>query len=98
MGHLGLDLCPIDRELDPGRRALEPIQVLTQRERPALVQPDDLEHPVASVETVVADRHHRLLGRCDPPVDADDLSQGHRRARLSKMRVSSRVTPLRDSR
>ena len=57
---LALDRRALDRQLDRGRRALEPVQVLAERERLAVVEAHHLEHPVAPVEPVVAQRDRRL--------------------------------------
>ena len=61
----------VDGQLDRGRRALEPVEVLAERERAARVEADHLEHPVAAVEAVVGQRDRRLgVGVITPSIDA----------------------------
>jgi hypothetical protein len=66
---LGLERCPLGIELDRGRRALQPVQVLGESQRPAAVEADDLEHAVAAVQAVVLQRDRRRRGRSDRSVD-----------------------------
>ena len=75
---LGLELGPLRGQLDRGGGALDPLQVLGEGERAALVQADHLEHAVAAVEAVVLERDRCLGGRRDPAVDGCELGHGHR--------------------
>src|SRR2546423_871124 len=69
----------IERQVDLRSRALEAVEVLAERERPPLVEADDLEDAVAAVDAIVANRDDRLGRGSDLPVDADDLVRRHRR-------------------
>ena len=75
LGDLPLQLVPrnLAREPQVAVRALEPIEVVGERERPACVDADHLEHAVAADETLVGRRNHRLRGRPDAPVEAGQI-------------------------
>ena len=50
----------VELELDRRRRALEPVEVVDERERLALVEADHLEGAVAAVEAIVLESDRRL--------------------------------------
>jgi hypothetical protein len=59
---LSLERLPLDRQLDRGRRALQAVQVLAQRERAAVVKADHLEDAVPAQQAVVVGRDARVRG------------------------------------
>ena len=60
----------------PSRRAVEPVQVVGQRERAPVVEPQHLERAVATQEAVVGDRDGRLGDRADAAVDGAEQGSG----------------------
>ena len=58
------------------RRALDPVEVVGERERPPVVHADHLEHAVAAQQPLVGGRDGRLLGGHRPAVDARELGGG----------------------
>ena len=67
-----------------------------EREQPPLVDADHLEGAVAAVEPVVLERHHRLGGRGDRPVDARQLSEVARHRRGEAIWPGSSPSPPSD--
>ena len=57
------------------RRTFEPVEVVAERERPPVVDPDDLERPVAAQQALVGGGDGGLLRRHDATVDTGEL--GH---------------------
>ena len=72
----------LDRQLDRRRRALEPVEVLGERERAAAVEPDHLEDAVAAVEAVVGQRDRASAVAVIAP--STEASAGSARPRLSR--------------
>ena len=70
---LALQGAAVEAQLDRGGGALQPVEVVDQRERLAPVEADHLEGAVAAVEAVVLEADRRLGRRRDLAVDAGQL-------------------------
>ena len=66
---LGADRLEVHRQPQVAGRALEPRQMLLERERNAVVDAEHLERPVAADQTLVGNRDRRLADGHDLAVD-----------------------------
>jgi len=90
---LRLEQVALGVQRDRRGRALQAIEVGSERVRAPAVEADHLEHAVAAVEAVVLDRDRRLGGWRDHAVDGCELVHGHR-PRLSKAARRASAAPL----
>ena len=67
---VGADDLRVERQAQPLGGALQALEVLVQGERPAAVEPDDLEDPVAAQQTLVGDGDHDVGAVADLAVQA----------------------------
>ena len=76
---VGPDRLEVERQPQVGGRALEPAQVLLERERLPVVDADHLEHAVAAEQPLVGGRDRRLGGGHDLAVERGQRAVAHRR-------------------
>ena len=74
--HVIADRDHLERQAQIGRRALHPGEVVGERERPAAVQAQDLEHAVPPQQAVVGHGDARLLEGKHPTIQACQLAHG----------------------
>jgi hypothetical protein len=76
LGNLALQLAP-RHVVEPKvrRRTLEPVEMVGERERAPVVDPDDLERAIAAQEPLVGGGNGRLARRHEAAVDAGELGR-----------------------
>ena len=77
----------LHRQLDRGRRALQPVEVLAEREGPPGVEPDHLEDPVPAKQSIVRGRDTGLRRLGNSSIDTGQFRRAHAQTRLSEPQV-----------
>src|SRR3954470_7404479 len=83
------------RDADRGSRPLKPIEMFAQRERLAVIQPDDFINAVGELKAAVFDADSSIGEGEDASVDPDEVRHG--RFRLQKPLLLLKSTSARGS-